>query len=194
MKKYMTRRTLVLLVIVGVLVFAGFSNLLRTLSLYFVQTDAIYAGYSPTQMMSESDVIFAGTVKDISASSWNQDSKNPWSDGLVYHTIEMELITSVVGEFSTDNPIVTLTVIGSSPVEREDTDHNLQVGDEVMVFARDTEFAWREGGRIPATMFLGMPSQSAWLKNKDGYYEAPDGKLYTLSDLTATIINERATN
>lgn len=187
MKKVL--KTGLAVLIVGLAIFVAAQFLLPLVLVRFVRTEASYVEYPVKTMMSEADVIFLGQVVNIGETRWNQENGRYWNGGLPYHDITLSLAQPIVGDM---NEEVKLTVIGNSPLDgSEDTllasDHALAMGDEVIVFARNTEFAWRRPERIPAIMFMGSPQTSILTKEEDGLYHSINGDVYSLEDFIAEV-------
>lgn len=180
----------------GILVlFIAGSLLFPLIATKFVRMEASYAEYPVETMMGEADLIFQGQVVSIGNTRWNQDNGRYWSDGLPYHIVTLSVIEPIVGEFVGDEE-VELIVIGNSPLDsRQDTilesENNLHSGDKIVVFARDTEFAWRQPERIPAIMFMGSPQTSVFIEAEDGLYHSIDGDAYSVDGLIEEIQEER---
>lgn len=148
----------------------------------FIMMEASYVEYPIDTMMTEADSIFLGRVAEVSETSWNQENGRYWDGGLPYHELTFAVIQPIAGNVK-DN--VSLTVIGNAPLDTDavlESDHTLQIGDEVIVFARNTEFTWREPARVPAVMFMGSPETSVLSRGEDGLYHSINGDVYSLDD------------
>ncbi|MCZ7666893.1 MAG: hypothetical protein M5U34_06525 [Chloroflexi bacterium] len=157
----------------------------------FVTMEASYVEYPVETMMTEADAIFLGRVAKVSETSWNQENGRYWEEGLPYHDLTFAVIQSIAGDVK-DN--VSLTVIGNAPLDTDavlESDHTLQIGDEVIVFARNTEFTWREPERVPAVMFMGSPETSVLTKEDDGLYLSINGDVYSLDDFIEQVNQKR---
>lgn len=157
----------------------------------FVTMEASYVEYPIETMMTEADIIFLGGVTEVSETSWNQENGRYWDGGLPYHDLTFAVIQSIAGNVK-DN--FTLTVIGNAPADTDtvlESDHTLQIGYEVIVFARNTEFTWREPERVPAVMFMGSPETSVLIKGEDGLYHAINGDVYPLDDFIEQVNQRR---
>lgn len=129
-----------------------------------------YVIASPEDVIERADIIFVGKVLTISPTRWNQDNGSYWEEvtkegeyetrhtAMPVHEIEMEVTRLVEDEIGISENVV-LTMIGKSPVDNLDAvadtvqiigspDHMLTVDDEVLVFGRQTEIAWRDGNPI----------------------------------------------
>ena len=125
---------------------------------------------TPEDVIERADAIFVGKVLSISPTHWNQDSGNYWEEvtkeeeyetkhtAMPVHEVEMEVTQLFVDEVGINGNVV-LTVIGKSPVDNLTTaadtvqligspDHMLAVGEEALIFGRQTEIAWRDGNPI----------------------------------------------
>ncbi len=105
------------------------------------------------QLINESDIVFAGTLTDISPSKWNQDNNEYWTDEspdrvatpLQYHTLRFDVSQFIINKTKLqDLKSIEITVLGPSPLGKN-ADYSLSVGDNVVIFARETELAWKEG-------------------------------------------------
>lgn len=178
---------LVLVLLVGFVTF-------RLMSARSVTTEVLYIELPIEIMMQEADSIFTGKVIHISETRWNQDNSRFWTEGLPYHTVTFSLISPIVG---THQEEVVITVIGNSPLDSEESglsiesDQSLNVGDEVAVFARETEIVWREPVRRPVTMFMSSPTLSTLLKGEDGLYHAANGEKYSHDEFVTQVQKNR---
>lgn len=178
---------LTLILLVG---FAAF----RLMPTRGVTTEASYIELPIEMMMQEADSIFTGKVIHISETRWNQDNGRFWAEGLPYHTVTFSLISPIVG---TDQEEVVITVIGDSPLDSEESGlsiesgQSLSIGEEVAVFARETEIVWREPARRPVTMFMSSPTLSTLLKGEDGLYHAANGEKYSHDELVTQVQKNR---
>ncbi len=178
------------------------------------ETESIY--FTQEELFKGADLIFAGKVLDISPTRWNQDSGEYWTEtteeGM---TAEGEQLTTTLSAWpvyevrlSVTQPIidkigvnqeVVLTLLGKSPIEAviNDTTNgiqvdaetvNLQIGQELVVFAIQTELAWRgpnrpvelitnpdgtsyfDVGRRSIITLMGVHANAYLLKGSDGLY------------------------
>jgi hypothetical protein len=118
-------------------------------------------------MIDQAAIVFVGKVTSISPTQWNQDSGEAWADGLLLHYIELEVLEPIVDSIGLDKR-VTITVLGNSPLDGQ-ADHALKEGDQAVVFARQTELAWRNGRRS-IFQLLGVPSDAHFILRDDGLY------------------------
>ncbi|VAW31134.1 hypothetical protein MNBD_CHLOROFLEXI01-4461 [hydrothermal vent metagenome] len=149
----------------------------------FITMEASYVEYPVETMIMEADIIFLGQVAAVSETRWNQENGQYWNDGLPYHEVTLSVIRPIAGELEDE---VRLTIIGNNPLDKEfvlESNHALKANDEIVIFARDTEFTWREPKRIPAIMFMGSPNTSILAKGEDGLYYSVNGDSYSLDDL-----------
>lgn len=183
MKPSINKFALILAGIVFVTLLAG-KALLPLVARQFVTVQASYVEYPVETMLTEAPIIFVGQVVEISETRWNQDSGEFWAGGLPYHQVTLAVVQTIAGEVEEK---ATLTVIGNHPLDDEaamQSDHSWRVGDEMVVFARQTELTWREPERMSALMLMGSPQSSVLLKGEDGLYHAASGEAYTLADLS----------
>lgn len=196
-------------------------------------------------MFEEADIIFVGKVTNISPTKWNQDSGEYWQEvteeGLTengesattthsawpVHELEVAVGQAIVDEVGIDEK-VTLTLLGKSPVDSNQADdgqnvqiegdatHAIQLGDEILVFAVQTEIAWRdpnrpielvtneEGvtyfdiGKRSIIAFVGIPSDSYLIKGDNGLFYPVEGATESyeptsLEQLIKTISEKRET-
>jgi len=125
---------------------------------------------SPEDVIKSAGVIFLGKVRRVSPTRWNQDNGEYWEEvtkegayetrhtAMPVHEIEMEVTSLIADEIGVGETVV-LTAIGKSPNDTSsvatDTvrlagspDHLLGDGSEALIFARQTEIAWRDGNPI----------------------------------------------
>lgn len=145
---------------------------------------ASYAEMSFEERLSQAEAIFTGVVTEISPTRWNQDSGAYWQEvdaageqvrqALPLYTVTLAVQGSLAGATPPDK-FVTLTVLGGSPLEKgfDSAERPLQIGDETVILARQTELAWRDGTRL-VWYLLGNPYQSYLVKSADGLYHLPD--------------------
>ena len=146
----------------------------------------------PIEMMfSEADYIFKGTIVEIGETRWNQDSYRIWEGGLPYHVVVVQVEESFSGELKGE---VIMTVIGNNSLDKRqvmDSNDNFLVGDEMVFFARQTEFVWKGEQRRSATktaiMLMGAPDNSILRETIDGQWQAFDGSEYQLEKLEEVI-------
>lgn len=138
------------------------------------ETSSVY--FTQEELIAKADLIFAGTVLDISPTRWNQDSGEYWAETTeegvtaegerlttthaAWPVYEITLVINqpIVNELGV-SPEVVLTLLGKSPVSTVIGDAennniqldaetvNLQIGQEIIVFAMQTEIAWRDPSR-----------------------------------------------
>lgn len=171
-----------------------------------------YAEVPIDEQIEVADVIFAGTVTEISKTRWNQDSGEYWEDvvydeigntryvGLPIYTIELHVTRPIVGDISQNDNLV-ITVVGHSPLEDSfesvNSNYSLQVGDKVVMFARNSELAWRNGTK-PILQLMSAPEQSYFLQDEQNLYRTAQldinnqpGKAVSLNDLIERIAQKR---
>ena len=155
----------------------------------FVKVEVSYAEYPVETMIMEADLIFLGQIIEVGETRWNQENGEYWDEGLPYHNVTLAVIQPLVGDLTDE---ISLTVIGNSPLDSSQeailqSNNSLEKGDEIIVFARETEFTWREPERIPAIMFMGGPETSILTKEEDGLYYSINGDVYSLNELTDAV-------
>lgn len=129
-----------------------------------------YVISNPTETIENADVIFVGKVLNILPTRWNQENGEYWKEvtkegvyetrhtAMPVHEIEMEVTRLIVDEIGIGGE-VRLTAIGKSPADSEGSangaiqlagspDHKLVRGSEAVIFARQTEIAWRDENPI----------------------------------------------
>lgn len=153
-----------------------------------------YIGLTDKETINQADAIFLGKIANISPTRWNQDSGELWDDGLLIHEIEFEVIQPIVDTVGLDNR-ATITMLGNSPLD-ENAGHDLdfKVGEQAVVFVRETDLAWREGGSRRILEFIGDPIDAYYRQRGNGLYQGRPGKApVSLEELTARIEQERST-
>lgn len=181
----------VVLVLVLLVVYVANKWVLPVVASRFLNIEASYIEYPVETMMTEAGIIFQGRVVEISQTRWNQESGEYWNGGLPYHEIVFSVVQPIVGEVQDQ---VQVTVLGNAPFDDQvvlESGHSLQVGDELIVFARQTEFAWRVPERVPALMFMGSPESSILTQKEDDLYYAIDGQFYSLAEFIAQTQQKR---
>jgi hypothetical protein len=130
------------------------------------------------QLINESDIVFVGTLTDISPSKWNQDSGEYWTDEsptttavIQYHTLTFDVSQFIINKTKPqDVKSIEITVLGPSPLDKN-ADYSLSVGDNVVIFARETELAWKEGNhRKPIIEIATAPELALFVQ-----FDKPDG-------------------
>lgn len=143
-----------------------------------MKLSANYIEVTREQMIDQADLIALGEVTEISYTEWNQDSGLIWSTekrgseftvALPLHYVEFTIDRALVDRIGVDSR-VTLTVLGNSPLQDPDADHDLVIGDRAVFFARQTQLAWREGGKRPIWQLVGAPIQAYGLEGEDRQY------------------------
>lgn len=132
-----------------------------------------YTAPAYEQLINDADVVFAGTLKHISHSKWNQDNDEYWTDEsparvttpLQYHTLQFDVSQFIINKTeSKDLKKIEITVLGPSPIDGN-ADYNLSIGDNVVVFARETELAWKEGShRKPIIEIATAPELASFVQ------------------------------
>lgn len=161
-----------------------------------IDQQASYISLSREEMIEQADIIFLGRVVNISPTRWNQDSGEPWYDnvigsGLQLHYIEFEVLQPIVDTLGLKQQ-VTITALGASPLEGQ-ADHSLQVGNEALVFAVETDLVWRDGTR-PILELAGAPEDAHFIRGQDGlYYGRWTDRPVSLDELVGQIAQRRET-
>lgn len=147
--------------------------------------EVIYVELRYDEMVSRADVIFVGRVSSISKTQWNQDSGEIWYDGpntqpgpdesspLQLHYIDFDVVEPIIDTVGLGKT-VRVMVLGTSPFDGE-ADHDLKMGDQVIVFTRSTELTWREGKK-PIIQLMGPPVNSYLKQEVGGSYS---GRLWS---------------
>ena len=154
-------------------------SLLVRYNIIRIEQHASYLTSAYEQQVKTADLIFVGTLTDISPSKWNQDSGEYWTDEsservtatLQYHTLQFDVSQFVINKTeSQDVKSIEITVLGPSPLDKN-ADYSLSVGDNVVIFARETELAWKEGDhRKPIIEIATAPELAFFVQ-----FEKPDG-------------------
>lgn len=187
------------LMIIG-LIFAlilvySFSRLSKTpqdSSEVFIDQDFSYVYLDEDEAIDHAEAIFLGQVANVSPTRWNQDSGRAWNRGLQIHTVEVDVIESIVDEVGLGDR-ATITILGESPLTGE-ADHNLSPGDRAILFIRQTDLAWREGGTRPILELVSAPTDSYYKQREDGLFDGRPGSApISLKALTGQIAQRRST-
>jgi hypothetical protein len=113
------------------------------------------------EMITQAEAIFLGRVDFVGETKWNQESGAYWAEGQPYYHIAVSVVQPLVDEIGLGTGGV-LTVSGKSPLNGQSTGgdamtlvdssrQELQVGDEIILFVRQSEMTWRDG-RIQTVM------------------------------------------
>jgi hypothetical protein len=187
-------------------------------SVEHVEVSSCYVEASFEDRIEQSNLIFTGTVMNMSPTRWNQDSGEYWEEevddtiytALSFYTVEISVDKLIVADHQIDDDRVILTILGANPSTSEEgvvTEYGLvsssldgdvpdwQVGDEIVVFARQTELAWRDGKR-PIWQLIGLPTESYLVKGDDGLYyfqnsDAERANVLSLETLITQIAQRR---
>jgi hypothetical protein len=137
------------------------------------ETESVY--FTQEELVAEAELIFAGKVLTISPTRWNQDSGEYWTEtteeGITaegerlttthspwpVYEVKLSVTQPIVDEIGVGSEVV-LTLLGKSPIDDATNDAentiqvdaetvNLQIGQELIVFAMQTELAWRDPER-----------------------------------------------
>ena len=168
--------------IVGILLATNESKLKNFLVHYNIiriEQQASYTSLTYEQQVKNADLVFVGTLTDISPAKWNQDNGEYWTDEssdrvttpLQYHTLRFDVSQFVINRTeSQDLKSIEITVLGPSPLD-ENADYSLSVGNNVVIFALETELAWKEGNhRKPIIEFANAPELAFFVQ-----FDKPDG-------------------
>ena len=144
--------------------------------------ERMYASHTFAEMTDLADMIFVGKVTDISPVQWNQDNGEYWGaesgdlmTPIPLRYITVDLVKPIVPEtLDASLKITSMTDLvlldeKNNVTNQEEMEQGLRVGDQVVVFVRQTKLAWR-GGVHPATMLMGVPTQSYFKLGEDGLY------------------------
>jgi len=143
-----------------------------------------YADVPIDEQIRAANIIFAGTVTDISKTRWNQDSGEYWEEVVKsdvgetirtasqYYTIKLIVDRAIVD--AKEGQELTVTVAGSSPMDPaysvdESSEYKLSIGAQVVMFVRHSELAWRNGVH-PILQLMSAPDRSYFIRGKDGLY------------------------
>lgn len=146
-----------------------------------VNVHASYQLVPPNKRMNTAALVVQGVIKEISETSYNSDDGQPWDhkeDELILslHTITISVEDSLKGEKVAGDD-VDVTILGLSPLDKyaTDIDHDLQVGQNVIVYINDTELNWKNNETRPKYMFISSPDASYKVQQADGLYHAVHG-------------------
>lgn len=155
-----------------------------------------YMEISDKDKIEKSDIILVGKIITISPTRWNQDDGSMWDaqgsqiGSFQIHELEVQVIRKIVDDLNFGDK-VTVTVLGTSPKE-EYPDYTLSEGDQVVMFLKKGDIAWRETGVRNVLIFNGSPYQSLYVQNPDGQYELQWAKkMVTLDELIGQIASLR---
>lgn len=148
---------------------------------------ASYADVPIDEQIEQADIIFAGTVTNISKTLWNQDSGEYWEEeiegithrALPYYTIELKVSRPIFN--AQEGETVVVTQVGISPLEKQvqGTEYGiagLQVGSKVVIFVRHAEMGWRDGKK-PILGLMSGPTRSYFLRGDDGLYRTAQARM-----------------
>lgn len=180
----MQRRVKVLFVLTACGVLAGLclaiaeplaTKLFATSNMAVIEQEASYKAVTYEEMIAKADLVFVGTVKDVSPTTWNQDSGEAWfpKDDSAEVALQLHTITLAVSQVLADrggfaNDLIEITVLGRSPQEAK-SEYKLDPGTEVLVFVQQVEIAWRDGKKKVFSL-MSAPSASYFTKGADGLY------------------------
>lgn len=146
-----------------------------------IEQHTSYLSLTYEQQIKSADLVFAGTLTDISPARWNQDNGEYWTDEspdrvttpLQYHNLLFDVSQVVINKTeSQDLKSIEIAVLGPSPLDKN-ADYSLSVGDNVVIFAIKTGLAWREGNHSkPVMEFANTPDLAFFvqIKKPDGPY------------------------
>lgn len=190
--KWTMRRTVLSSVIAGIIMGTALVVYERQLVMTSVALLARYGIIQPRsqgstillsydQTLDLSDIVFIGKVTNVSKTSWNQDSGEFWLDtapnsnvpavvSLQIHFVDLTVDRYLLDKVSyRDQKTIQLAILGVSPAD-DGAEYSLKTGDTILVFARKTEIAWREGERRPVITFLSSPDLSYFNQQSDGSF------------------------
>lgn len=166
------------------------------------ETESVY--FTQEELLKGADLIFAGKVLAISPTRWNQDSGEYWTEtteeGMTtegeqlttthsawpIYEVELSVIQPIVDEIGVSQEVV-LTLLGKSPIDTVTSDTasdvqvdaetvNLQIGQELIVFAMQTDLAWRDPTR---------PIELITSPDGTSYFDIGKRSIITLMGVTA---------
>lgn len=141
-------------------------SLLIRYNIMKVETQASYISLTYEQLIKGADIIFVGKLTNISPSKWNQDSNEYWEDDssprlatpIQLHTLQFDVSRLIIDKIGVESQkTIEVTVLGPSLMDGN-TDYNLSIGENVIVFARRTDLIWRDGQTRPITEIVTAPS------------------------------------
>jgi len=169
-----------------------------------VVSDIMIAG--DADVLAETEAAFLGEVIAISPTH-NQDSGQYYTDAMGVHTVTFRVIEPIVDEIGL-GPEVTLTSLAGSPVDNGHVDieggnvacydiyvsHQFAIGQQMVVLARRSGIAWREGGTREVLAFAAWPTDAYFFTDEQGHYRRNNSELpaMTLAELSAYIREWRA--
>lgn len=157
------------------------------------QEDTIQVYYSTEYVLATreeiidiADIILVGKIISISSTQWNQDNGEYWEEvttegefetshtALPIYYLEVEVTQLIADNIGLEGKIATFTAVGKSPIDDEITNensvqiigsaaNNLQVGDTLIIFSRQTELAWHDEN-TPVTLVKPADSSSPYFK------------------------------
>ncbi len=160
-----------------------------------IHTHFLYESAPIPKKIKRSGFIVSGFISFISDTSWNQDTGEYWEDtsadggtiipALPYFTVD--IVTDVILLGPVDLPRkITLTILGESPHSaNKDADLQWREGDEVVIFGRKTQLAWREGSKDILQPVGSIEESMAIRGENDLFYIHSQGKKegYSVGDL-----------
>lgn len=161
----------------------GLTGILIRYNIIKVEQHTSYGALSYEQLINNADVVFVGKLQNVSVSKWNQDSGEYWMDDesttavVQYHTLTFDVSQFIINKTkSPDLKSIEITVLGPSPLD-ENADYSLSIGDNLVVFARETELAWKEGNHRKPILEIETAPEFAFfiqINSPDGPY---NGKI-----------------
>ncbi len=138
---------------------------------------------SDADVMAATEAAFLGEVTAISPTHFNQDSGEYYAGAEGIHTVTLRVIEPIVDEIGL-GPEVTLTSMAGSPVDKGHVEieggnvacydiqasHQFAIGQQMVVLARLSEIAWREGGTREVLAFAAWPSDAYFSADAQGQY------------------------
>lgn len=164
---------IIISVIVGILLATNESKLKSLLVHYNViriEQNASYLSLTYEKQIKSADIVFVGKLIEISPSRWNQDNGEYWEKtsaeqppSLQYHTLKFDISEFIIDKIQQrSQSSLEVTVLGASPLDGN-ADYSLAIGDNVIVFAKRTELAWKEGNHRKPIMEIVTAPEFAFL-------------------------------
>ncbi len=133
-----------------------------------VSVDFSYEELSRGERAKSADKVFRGVVTGISGTKWNQDSGEYWEDASEDGTTMYTALPFFEIEVAHNGTFSIVTVLGMGP--HESSEEKFSEGDEVIIYVRETDFAWRGGESRRILQPVGNPHMSILSKHGDGHF------------------------
>lgn len=145
-----------------------------------IAVSASYAEVLPEAKVETSDLIVLGLVKAVSPTKFNSDDGTQWESSsdlvLPIHTITLSVKEILKGD-QLQSDEIEITVIGSSPADEKvssHTDHDIQVGQNIIAYLNNTSLIWKDGETRPKFIFITSPESSYKVELEDGLFYSHD--------------------